>query len=248
MWLGKIGDHGFLASPTDAGLFMAAVVLPMDRRDELRRDREAAYAAALAHWPELEASLGGRTTGRAGPDDVALARLLPRVGRARAGCWSATPATSRTRPRARGSPTPCDRPSSWRPRSSRALGGAAPADRALHDWWSWRDRDAWEMYWFAHDMGAAGPTPLVVQEIQRRIAADRELTEGLIRVLNHDLAPSQAFTPALALAAASKALLVGRGRRRVVLREVRTILANQLRRRARGRRMRPDGAGSSSRS
>ena len=35
MWLGGIGDHGFLAFPTDSGLFMAAVVPSLDRRDEV---------------------------------------------------------------------------------------------------------------------------------------------------------------------------------------------------------------------
>ena len=70
------------------------------------------------------------------------------------------------------------------------------------------------MYWFAHDMGAPGPPPLLVQEIQRRIAADPQLTYGLLRVLNHDVAPSKLFTPSLALAATSKALLTSLGQRK----------------------------------
>jgi 2-polyprenyl-6-methoxyphenol hydroxylase-like FAD-dependent oxidoreductase len=49
-------------------------------------------------------------------------------------------------------------------------------DRVLRDWWRWRDRDAWEMYRFAGEMGAAGPTPHFVHEIQRHIAADPDLT------------------------------------------------------------------------
>src|SRR5829696_7536397 len=52
MWLGGIGDHGFLAFPTDAGLLMAAVVPSIHRRDEVLADRQAAFAAELAHWPE----------------------------------------------------------------------------------------------------------------------------------------------------------------------------------------------------
>src|SRR4051794_15457917 len=44
MWLGKCGDHAFLASPTDGGLFMAAIVPSLSRRDELRADRAAAHA------------------------------------------------------------------------------------------------------------------------------------------------------------------------------------------------------------
>ena len=31
------------------------------------------------------------------------------------------------------------------------------------------------MYWFAHEMGAAGPTPPLLREAQRRIAGDRDL-------------------------------------------------------------------------
>ena len=34
--LGKIGDHVFLASPTDSGLFMVALGISMSRRDEVR--------------------------------------------------------------------------------------------------------------------------------------------------------------------------------------------------------------------
>ena len=118
------------------------------------------------------------------------------------------------------------------PAIEKTLGGAGAAEEALHDWWCWRDRDAWEMYWFAHDMGAPGPPPLLVQEIQRRIAADPQLTDGLLRVLNHDVTPSKLFTPSLALAATSKALLTSPGQRRTLLREARTLAANNWRRRA----------------
>jgi hypothetical protein len=88
------------------------------------------------------------------------------------------------------------------------------------------------MYWFAHDMGSSGPPPLVVQEIQRRIAGDRHLTDGFMHVLNHDLPPSAVFTPYLALAATFKALLTHKGQRKVLLREAGTLAANNWRRRA----------------
>src|SRR6185503_3235687 len=65
VWLGRIGDPAFLASPTDNGLFMAAAAPSIDRWDELRGDREAGYAAALAHWPELQEALAGAR--RVGP-------------------------------------------------------------------------------------------------------------------------------------------------------------------------------------
>ncbi|MGI8805626.1 MAG: NAD(P)/FAD-dependent oxidoreductase [Thermoleophilaceae bacterium] len=73
LWLGSIGDHRFLAFPTDAGLFMAAVVPSIDRRDDVLGDRGAVYAAELAHWPELEAAVAGAR--RVGP-----IRLMSRDG------------------------------------------------------------------------------------------------------------------------------------------------------------------------
>ena len=230
MWLGGIGDHGFLAFPTDAGLFMTAVVPSIDRRDDVLGDREAVYAAELAHWPELEAALTGAR--RVGP-----IRLMSQDGffRQSAGPgWVLAGDAGHFK-----DPTPGQGISDalrqaveLAPAIEKTLGGAGAAEEALHDWWCWRDRDAWEMYWFAHDMGAPGPPPLLVQEIQRRIAADPQLTDGLLRVFNHDLAPSKLFTPSLALAATSKALLTSPGQRRILLREARTLAANNWRRRA----------------
>jgi 2-polyprenyl-6-methoxyphenol hydroxylase-like FAD-dependent oxidoreductase len=230
VWLAGIGDHGFLAFPTDSGLFMAAVVPSIERRDEVLGDREAVHAAELAYWPELEAALAGAK--RVGP-----VRVMSRDGffRQSAGPgWVLVGDAGHFK-----DPTPGQGISDALRQAvelarvvEKALDGGGAADRALHDWWCWRDRDAWEMYWFAHEMGTAGPPPLLVQEIQRRIAADPRLTHGLLRVLNHDLAPSEVFTPTLALAALSKALLTNTGQRKVLLREARTLAANNWRRRA----------------
>jgi 2-polyprenyl-6-methoxyphenol hydroxylase-like FAD-dependent oxidoreductase len=231
LWLGKVGDHGYLASPTDSGLFMAAVVVSMDRREELRRDRKAAWAAALTQWPELHASLaGGRCVGpiqmmsrwhgffreSAGPGWVLVGDAGhfkdPSPGQGISDALRQGVMLARA--------------------IEQALGGAVPPDQVLSDWWEWRDQDAWEMYWFAHDMGAPGPTPLLLREIQRRIATDPQLTERLVGVLNHDIAPSKAFPPKLALAGAGKAIMRNPAQRRLVLREARSLFATQLRRRA----------------
>ena len=230
MWLGGIGDHGFLAFPTDGGLFMTAVVPSIERRDEVLADREAAHAAELAHWPELEATLAGAK--RVGP-----IRLMSRDGffRQSAGPgWVLVGDAGHFK-----DPTPGQgisdalrQAAKLAPALEQALAGGGTADRVLHDWWCWRDREAWEMYWFAHDMGAPGAPPLLVQEIQRRIAADPELTDGFLRVLNHEVAPSKVFTPSLALAAISKALLKSPGHRGALLREARTLAVSSWRRRA----------------
>lgn len=51
VWLGNIGGDGFLASPTDAGLFLAAIVVPVERRAELRGNRQAGLEEGLSRWP-----------------------------------------------------------------------------------------------------------------------------------------------------------------------------------------------------
>jgi 2-polyprenyl-6-methoxyphenol hydroxylase-like FAD-dependent oxidoreductase len=111
------------------------------------------------------------------------------------------------------------------------------SDDFLRDWWRWRDEDAWEMYWFAHDMGAAGPTPPLRREAERRIAADPKLTEAMVRVLNHELRPSEAFTSAFSLATLAQALRHGRGHRRAIVHEARIAAVDELRRRRARRTM-----------
>ena len=58
------------------------------------------------------------------------------------------------------------------------------------------------------------------------------LTERLLRVLNHEVAPSEVFTPTLALAGLYSALLTKKGHRRTLMREARKIAVNNWRRRA----------------
>ena len=228
--LGAIGDHGFLAFPTDSGLFMAAAVPSIERRDEVLADRESVHASELAHWPELEAALAGAK--RVGP-----VRVMTRDGffRESAGPgWVLVGDAGHFK-----DPSPGQGIADALRQAvelgsviERALGGGVSADRTFRDWWRWRDRDAWEMYWFAHEMGAAGAPPLLVQEIQKRIARDPRLTERLVRVLNHELAPSEVFTPTLALASLYRALLTKKGHRRTLMREARKLAVNNWRRRA----------------
>jgi 2-polyprenyl-6-methoxyphenol hydroxylase-like FAD-dependent oxidoreductase len=237
VWLGKLGENGFLASQTDSGLFMAAVVLSIHRREELRGDREGAYVTGLTHWPELQASLGeGR---RVGPVHM-MSRWHGFFRESAGPGWVLVGDAGHFK-----DPTPGQGISDALRQAvelaaaiEKGLGGEAPADQVLADWWAWRDADAWEMYWFAHDMGAPGAPPLVLKEIQRRIAADPELTEAFMGVFNHDVPPSEAFSPMLAVAAAFRTVLANPGQRRAVLSEIRTIFANQMRRRARAPRRR----------
>jgi 2-polyprenyl-6-methoxyphenol hydroxylase-like FAD-dependent oxidoreductase len=118
------------------------------------------------------------------------------------------------------------------PTIEQALGGAN-TDQLLHQWWRWRDQDAWEMYWFAHDMGSPGSTRPLMAQVQERIASTDGLTEDLIRVLNHDLPPSELAKPALVLPALLAGFKGERGQRLSILREAAELVRTDRRRRHR---------------
>lgn len=228
IWLGNIGGIGFLASPTDAGLFMAACVVPAARRDEVRGNRESAYEEGLAGWPELAELLAGSR--RAGP-----VRMMSRwhgFFRQSAGPgWALVGDAGHFK-----DPTPGQGISdalrqavALVPAIERSLGGGE-GEAPLREWWAWRDRDAWEMYWFAQDMGDVERAPRLQRTIQSRFGTDPQLVEGLLRVLGHDLAPSQLVTPSLIASMLAEALRKGRGDRLALLGETRAVGVEEFRR------------------
>lgn len=228
VWLGRVGEHAFLASPTDSGLFLAAVVPPIEHWRELRADRTRHYEEGLAAWPELRDHVGAAK--RVGP-----VRMMSRwhgFFRESAGPgWALVGDAGHFK-----DPTPGQGISDALRQGvelavaiERALDGAEDPDRVLHEWWAWRDRDAWEMYWFAQEMAVPGRAPLILRVVEERFATDPELLEGLLRVLNHDLPPSKLFGPGLATSALAKAFVGARGRRRELLGEARTLVGEQIR-------------------
>lgn len=237
MWIGKIGDHTYLAMPTDGGLTLIGVCPSIERRDGVRADREAVFEAGLGDWSELHAKLDGER--RDGP--VRTMANMRGFFRPSAGPgWALVGDAGHFK-----DPTPGQgiadalrQAEQLAASITRAFdGGHGRADDVLREWWRWRDEDAWEMYWFAHDMGVAGPTPPLRREAERRIAADPELTTAMVRVLNHELRPSEAFTSAFSLATMAQALHHGRGRRRAILYEAKTTAVEELRRYARRARL-----------
>ncbi|HEY2221449.1 NAD(P)/FAD-dependent oxidoreductase [Actinomycetospora sp.] len=229
VWLGRIGDHGFLASPTDGGCFMAVVAVSMERKAEVLADRPAAFAEGLRDWPELDAVVAsGRRTGplhvvpewhgyfrrSAGPGWV----LVGDAGHFK----DPTPG--------QGIADALRQTTTLAPVVVRGLEAGAPdLDDALRRWWSWRDRDAWAMYWFARDLGAAGPLPLLQREVLRRVAADPRRSRHLLQVLNHDVPPGRLFTVPFALTALAGALVTKKGQRTRLLRDAGTVVADELR-------------------
>ena len=231
MWIGKVGDHTYLGMPTDGGLTLIGVCPSIARRAEVRADREAVYEGGLRAWPELHAGVDGAR--REGPVRT-MAKMRGFFRPAAGPGWALVGDAGHFK-----DPTPGQgiadalrQSERLAAATTRALGGDhGKPDDILRDWWRWRDQDAWEMYWFAHDMGAAGPTPLLRREAQRRIAGDPEMTAKLVRVLNHELRPSEAFTPTFAATTLAHALRHGRGHRRAIMHEVGATAVDELRRR-----------------
>jgi menaquinone-9 beta-reductase len=246
IWIGKIGDHAYLATPTDNGLSLVAACPSIDRRDEVRADRVAVYETGVRGWPELHAGVAGAR--REGP--VYTMANMAGFFRTSAGPgWALVGDAGHFK-----DPTPGQGIADALRQSEQLAtaiecglgGGPGTPDEALREWWRWRDEDAWEMYWFAHDMGAAGPTPPLLRQAQRRIAADPELITAMTRIFNHDLRPSQVFTPAFSLRTMAQALRRGRGQRRAIVRESQTVALNQARRRRAARWAAGDGRGRTS--
>jgi 2-polyprenyl-6-methoxyphenol hydroxylase-like FAD-dependent oxidoreductase len=229
--LGKIGDNAFLASPTDDGLYLTAVVPSLSRKDEFMADLDGAYTSAVRTWPELDALMGAAR--RVGPIRV-MSRWHGYFRRSAGPGWVLVGDAGHFK-----DPTPGQgiadalrQVARLAPTIEQALGGAN-TDQLLHQWWRWRDQDAWEMYWFAHDMGSPGSTRPLVAQVQARIASSDGLTEDLIRVLNHDLPPSELAKPALVLPALLAGFKGERGQRLSILREAAELVRTDRRRRHR---------------
>jgi 2-polyprenyl-6-methoxyphenol hydroxylase-like FAD-dependent oxidoreductase len=229
MWIGKLGDHTYLTMPTDGGLTVVAVCPSIERREEVRADREAVYEAGLRAWPELDAGLAGGE--RDGPVRT-MANLNGFFRPAAGPGWALVGDAGHFKdPTAgQGIADALRQSESLAATVAPALDAGDDLDRALRAWWRRRDDDAWEMYWFAHDMGAAGPTTPWRREAQRRIDADPQTTAAMVRVLNRELLPSQVFTPGFFLATSAQALRRGRGRRRAIAREIFATAGTDLRR------------------
>ncbi|HSS31713.1 MAG TPA: NAD(P)/FAD-dependent oxidoreductase [Solirubrobacterales bacterium] len=225
VWIGSIGENGFLASPTDSGLFLAALVAPIERREELRSDRIRAYEEGIAGWPELGATVArGR---RVGP--VQLMSRWHGFFRQSAGPgWALVGDAGHFK-----DPTPgqgisdaLHQVTTLAPTIVRSLDGGD--DDPLRAWWRWRDRESWEMYWFAQQMADSTWAPLLSETVNERFAADPELVNRMVRILSRDLAASKLLTPVETASVVAETLRRNPGRRLAVAREVGGLVGEEL--------------------
>jgi 2-polyprenyl-6-methoxyphenol hydroxylase-like FAD-dependent oxidoreductase len=232
VWLGGIGEDNFLASPTDSGLFLAAFVAPIRRKQELRGNRTEGYEDGVARWPELGEILAPAR--RVAPVQM-MSNWHGFFRRSAGPGWVLVGDAGHFK-----DPTPGQgiadalrQVEMLAPAIAAALGGDTPNDAPLLEWWDWRDRDAWEMYWFAQDLGASDRSPNLIAASQRRFASDPDTIEKLLRILNHEIPPSRLFTPSFVISLLAGALRDGRGSRRALLREALDLGVEELRRQSR---------------
>ena len=239
MRIARLGELAFLASPTDAGLYMAAVCPALEAKDDFLADREGSFTTGLAAWPELNDLLAGAS--RVGPIRV-MGNWHGYFREAAGPGWALVGDAGHFK-----DPTPGQGISDALRQAERlagaveaGLGGTASLDDELGRWWRWRDEDAYEMHWFATDTGEAGPSPPVATQLIRDIAADPEATEKLLHMFNRDIRPSRLFTPRRIVKATVRVVRDRPEQIPAAMREVGLAVRKQVRRtwRRRGRAIR----------
>ncbi|MDQ6796721.1 MAG: hypothetical protein M3011_01635 [Actinomycetota bacterium] len=87
------------------------------------------------------------------------------------------------------------------------------------------------MHWFAHDLGAAGPVPIVFEGLIRGLAREPDGLRRAVDVLNHRVEPSELLTPRRLVVAAARAIASRSHPPGAVLGEVREVTGREVRRR-----------------
>ena len=131
-------DRGWAAVPTNDGLTMLVVGWPYAEAAAYKADVEGNYLQDARAGAGVRRA-GARRDPRGAVRRRRRAQLLPQAVRARAGRWSATPATTRTRSPRRASATPSATPSRAPPRSTTCSAAARPFDDAMADYQRARD-------------------------------------------------------------------------------------------------------------
>jgi 2-polyprenyl-6-methoxyphenol hydroxylase-like FAD-dependent oxidoreductase len=205
VWIGRRGARVFLAGPTDGDLYMVATGVDMAKQAEFHANRDANFTGALRAWPELaDVVADGR---RVGPIRV-LTNWHGYFREAAGPGWVLVGDAGQFK-----DPTPGQGIGDAFRQADRlahsiedGLGNTSP-DASMRRWWHWRDDDAYEMYWFASDMGAPGAASPLTTRLMRDLAGDPKATQMFFGVLNHEIRPSQLFTTARTTRAAARALL-----------------------------------------
>lgn len=201
---GRMNDMGFLAGSTDGDLYMAAIAPDIHRANEFQAGRDTFFAHAIGQWPELADLMASAK--RVGPLRV-FSKWHGYFRESAGPGWVLVGDAGHFKDFTPGQGI------SDALRQARRLADDIERgisddnlDAATQSWWRWRDRDAYEMYWYAARMGAPGRATPWANGLLAEIAASPEATVAFMQVLNHEIPPSTLYTPALALRATMRAI------------------------------------------
>lgn len=85
-------------------------------------------------------------------------------------------------------------------------------DDAAAAYWAWRDEDAYEMHWFANDLGAAGTLPVVLVEFFRELVNSPAGMQAYCDIFHRLVTPSEVLTPEALTSAAARLARTPSGR------------------------------------
>lgn len=201
---GRMKDMGYLAGPTDGDLYMAAIAPDHTRANEFQADRDTFFTNAIQDWPELADLMADAT--RVGPLRV-FTKWHGYFRRSAGPGWVLVGDAGHFKDFSPGQGI-SDALRQARQLADGIAHGLASddLDHAMQRWWRWRDHDAYEMYWYAARMGAPGPASPWTNALLREVSANPAATRAFVQVINHDLAPSKLYTPALAWRATARAI------------------------------------------
>jgi flavin-dependent dehydrogenase len=227
--IGRVGDNTFIASPADGGLYMAGVGISQSQSEAFKGDRDRSYERGLRAWPELAEVVAGGT--RVGP--LRMITEWHSFFREAAGPgWVLVGDAGHFKDFTPGQGISDALRQDEHVVPAIVAGLQGDLDAELRRWWAWRDADAWDMYWFACDLGHAGPSTPLETRVLRIIAKHPDGARDFYRVFDHQIPPSELFTTPRLLRGALRALVDRPSRIGSTVREI-VANAGQIRRRER---------------
>ena len=234
--LGLFGESALLACPTDAELYMACVAVPEAQREQFLADRTTNFTTGLRQWPELADVL--RDAKPEGPLRV-MARWHGYFRTATGPGWVLVGDAGHFKDftPAQGISDAFRQAQTLADAIATHAGDPDSTAAALRRWWSWRDRDSYEMHWLATDMGDPRSSSALTERILRDIGDDPAAADKLLDVLDHRLAPSRLFTPTRLARSALHALRDEPTKIPATAREIAHAIGSEIRRKTHARMM-----------
>jgi flavin-dependent dehydrogenase len=225
--IGRVGDNAFIAAPADGGQYMVGVGISLSETAAFTADRDASFDRGLRAWPELADLIAGST--RVGP--IRMITEWHSFFREAAGPgWVLLGDAGHFKDFT---------PGQGISDAFRQADHLAPAivagldgdlDGELRRWWAWRDDDAWDMYWFAADLGSAGGSTPLETRVLRNLSRRPDGPFDLFTVFDHQVPPSEVFTRPRLLLASLQTLLDRPGKIGSTLGEIVTAAKEERRR------------------